>query len=132
MSIKSKATSISPNEHCGTPSTPERSVKDRTFQRKWDQRKWDEATKEMDKGNYKSSALTELFHFLEPRIAKNAIAALMSSNDESEDNCQYFDDSESDDDEKKNPPRSDKATSSLPVARIESQTRGAPHCHMLI
>ena len=127
VSVKSKATPVSPNERRGPPSTPVRSVNDRILQSKWD-----EANKEMNKGNHRSRALVKLFGSLEPGIAKNAIAVLMSSDDESEDNCQYFDDSESDDDEKKNPPRSDKATSSLPGARIEFQTRGAPHCHMLI
>ena len=127
VSVKSKATPVSPNERRGPPSTPVRSINDRTLRSKFD-----EAFKEMAKGNYRSRAVVVLFDSLPPGIAKNAIDALMSSDDESEGNCQYFDDSESDDDDKKNPPRSDKATSSLPGARIEFQTRGAPHCHMLI
>ena len=123
-----------PNERRRKKITPDRSFRDRTFPRKLDQRKWDVASKEMAKGNYKCSALKELFHALEPGIAKNAIGALMSD-DESLDYDQYFfDDSESDDDDddEKKTPSSDKATSTLLGARIEFQERGSPHCHSLL
>ena len=67
----------------------------------------------MDKGNYKGRALKDLFHYMEPGVFKNAVAALMSSDDESEDNLEHLDDIESDDDDdddEKTPPRSDLAT----------------------
>jgi len=91
-SVKSKATLISPNESRGPPSTPKRSVRRRIIRRKYH-----EAKKEMDKGNYKGSALKDLFHFLNPGIFKNAVGALMSD-DESEEDLELLDDSESDDD----------------------------------
>jgi len=128
-SVKSKATLISPNERRGPPSTPRRSVRRRIIRRKYH-----EAKKEMDKGNYKGSALKDLFHFLKPGIFKNAVGALMSD-DESEDDLELLDDSESDDDnddDEKNPPSSDSATSTLLGVRIECMTRGTPHCHGLI
>ena len=128
-SVKSKATLISPNERRGPPSTPKRSVRRRIIRRKYH-----EAKKEMDKGNYKGSALKDLFHFLNPGIFKNAVGALMSD-DESEDDLELLDDSESDDDnddDEKNPPSSDSATSTLLGVRIEFMTRGTPHCHFLI
>ena len=132
MSVKSKATPISPNERRGPPSTPERSVRKRIIRRKYH-----EAKKEMDKGNYKGRALKDLFHYLKPGVYKSAVAALMSSDDESEDDLEHLDDSESDDDDdddddEKNPPRSDLATSTLLGVRIEFMTRGTPHCHFLI
>ena len=133
VSVKSKATPVSPNERRGPPSTPVRSV--RSVKNRIFRSKLHEAGKEMDKGNYKGRALKDLFHYMEPGVFKNAVAALMSSDDESEDDLEHLDDSESDDDDdddEKNPPRSDSATSTLLGVRIEFMTRGTPHCHFLI